>query len=1534
MTQSGATTTWTYDMSTFADYANAAKVVFSDSTDNTKTIETDLPGIDGKKGWACTFTSKKTNYIYVVGISPFNQNMTAFWSDINTDTNDSYMNSCVNTNLGNMENNVGTGNYSAYYAIVPDNAASKRYLRVKTNGNPVKYAPSNSWLDISGHSGGGHVYRASDSGLDHLEALSSGNFGGSWSNQELTYPIVDNNISTVTVTYQPEDRYGYIANTSNTSDRTYGADTLSTINGTYTQGTETTTQGNFIKIVDNTSMSEPYIRFYSDTAGTAANIIGGVAKDINIKAAKLNGTAVQLGDGTAANPYLIRLPKNAMSAQLYDGDTAVGSLIVLDDDGGSTLTVTEENSTKTVTKTQTERTYANVTAPSFKTDHDYIYFTDVNSSFGNNVYAYWYGGADGEYSAWPGTAPAASYTDNSGKKVYAFRPPSYMNGDLENYPYPYVIFNNGSASDRKLTQAVNYETGKNYSVDSTGTDQHYGVKSDSNYRNASPVASVAKAAGTKATYNKYSPDKYIYIVNNGTASLLNGINDNDRYALDEMHITFYSDKNGTNVIGTDSPSYIADKLDYGYYAIGSESYPVYKISVPDNAVAFSINNGQGKGSGTENYYRQSVVEPLSINGLYKFVAGGTEQSDYIDNSSHYKLTLLNERQQGDEDEEEDDVATADLHLATIETGLDGMTSKITWLKPEAAEGKVYDPNDTTTHKPNSVDHEYLANEYSDIDAEGKTVRVVKWGTYYWKETKAPKGYKIDNEVLDDFIIGAAQADKTVNITKATDTRLHGAVTLTKTSEQKLGTADIGTKLEGAKFKLYDINDKNYLVLKNSTKNEYYVPEAVTGKSTVKYENGSSYFEVTDDAMLAELNDYELVENSVNKFKLYDIVTTGSDGKLSIKNIDWGRYYLSEVAQYKLYENTDTTNSTPILVIKNKTEDKYFIPTSVTVNTAENGSKYLEVTDNLFDGYELFGDDNNKHFKLYDTITTGEEGKPVILNITDTYHVVKDNVPAGYTETDSVTGKANKVHFSIGRNNSAESETQQLSCTNEIQYAKLKIKKKLDQYLEAWGTPTFIFKIKKIATEESNTTFERIISMQVTNATNMQGETEFIDIEPGIYEITELNVSRYSPKNAPAIVADESTNVTGVTPSDSKKVSFNVGADGIAVVQFENSLDYYDKYSHNDLKVNNFNGSKDIMVQYLDLVNVLDTDGKEKTVAIIPKTELTMYLIDSDGKGRKLDRATDAAILNSLEISYDGDDNTFKQKFIDDGPIIKISDPALFANGIYKLKAKYGELECTFDITFNGKKQDQREYEKTFIFRADNDNISYFNENGMTSQYEFTFTMVKDGDTYKVGTIRHNGKVVEVSDVKKIIGNSGNVKLNIIDTHTSEYRYENIWLDSAQHEISAANTANVDSFYNDILESTKNKDSDSVTEYTAKLTPPIKKTFTFKADDHSHFNETGEPKSYSFVYTAVKDKNTGTYSVTSIRHNGYTQNDSDVSAVISNSGSILVPDNGYTFSGWQQNGADITYDAIISQINSAAVATTGDTTIEYSVKLTS
>ena len=92
---------------------------------------------------------------------------------------------------------------------------------------------------------------------------------------------------------------------------------------------------NYIKIV--TGMSDPYIRFYSDTSGT--NAIGtydpNTANAIPLKyTAVMNGsTAVansaQPGNGSAANPYLIRLPKTAKSFTLADGATVLTARCIL-----------------------------------------------------------------------------------------------------------------------------------------------------------------------------------------------------------------------------------------------------------------------------------------------------------------------------------------------------------------------------------------------------------------------------------------------------------------------------------------------------------------------------------------------------------------------------------------------------------------------------------------------------------------------------------------------------------------------------------------------------------------------------------------------------------------------------------------------------------------------------------------------------------------------------------------------------------------------------------------------------------------------------------------------------------------------------------------------------------------------------------------------------------------------------------------------------------------------------------------------------
>ena len=91
-------------------------------------------------------------------------------------------------------------------------------------------------------------------------------------------------------------------------------------------------------------------------------------------------------------------------------------------------------------------------------------------------------------------------------------------------------------------------------------------------------------------------------------------------------------------------------------------------------------------------------------------------------------------------------------------------------------------------------------------------------------------------------------------------------------------------------------------------------------------------------------------------------------------------------------------------------------------------------------------------------------------------------------------------------------------------------------------------------------------------------TDWIDIEPGKYEVTELNVSRYTIESCTITPSNDTETVTGISNAD-KKAVFTVKANGEVTVAFKNVVEYYDKFSHNDLKVNNFHGNK-----YLEVLN--------------------------------------------------------------------------------------------------------------------------------------------------------------------------------------------------------------------------------------------------------------------------------------------------------------------------------------------------------------
>jgi len=712
-------------------------------------------------------------------------------------------------------------------------------------------------IDVSGtpKNGGGRIYQiwatnsSNGTAWDNLHVVflgygSSPESSGSWSNTGTTsiWTLTPVFGSSLTATYQPEDRYGMISDLNSDYDPV-------------TQGDADT--DNFIYI--STAISDPYIMFYSDTAGAAANKIGGsgmATTGISLKNATLDGVEVATSTGTE-NLYKIRLPKDAQSFRISNGSTTLGSTVTLiketiyvkNADGtlcestetaphttltnyrhaGTTFVINSSGAVDTTyssdgfvkgKKLCSDMTYNKqpITDPlNPRTDGDYIFFTDTDNTFGGTdstktVYAYYYGGADGEYTAWPGikastadTAPLV-YTDNEGRKVYMFQLPELSNGK-----YPYVIFNNGSANSRKVTQAISIMNstqtaytagGNNYTLDTSGTNnQHYGTydstASSTNYVTAYPTSSQSKIISDAADYSTGGTGRYIYIINNGTTTNTAGTG---RTIFDDMHVMFYDAEQYP--IGSYTPGYKPDKLSsQTYTATGDESTAngtagdgdIYRIQVPSNAVYFQINNGTKAGTTNDNE-RQSEIKAITANALYRFVPKATNANDYISETNvptkqsdaHFLLDIVNRITTSEEENSES--STVDIHIATVVTGANGTIDHIKWLKNSMTD----------------IDSTYLAN----TDGSGTVIKVKKDGDYYWKEVVAPSGYKVNPNVTNFSTVGYSASNVPTITDEANPTgsltlnkKLYAVDSRTNSGESKSFTfnvtlvAPVGTKWE-------------------------------------------------------------------------------------------------------------------------------------------------------------------------------------------------------------------------------------------------------------------------------------------------------------------------------------------------------------------------------------------------------------------------------------------------------------------------------------------------------------------------------------------------------------------------------------------------------------------------------------------------------------------------------------------------------------------------------------------------------------------
>ena len=722
-----------------------------------------------------------------------------------------------------------------------------------------------------------------------------------------------------------------------------------------------------------------------------------------------------------------------------------------------------------------------------------------------------------------------------------------------------------------------------------------------------------KASAATAEYS--TEDKYIFIVNNGTKNLLNTDID-DRYVLDDLHITFYSDAAGTQPIGNTTPGYVLDQLTASY-----DGDTVYRIKAPTGAEYFQLNNGTGKGTPTNphNYERHSEIKKLTADGIYRFVRKADVIADndkgYVLtagypgdgnmlwsnlNAPSYRLELLNKQETEEPDEPVIETASEDLHLATIETGYDGLTRKILWLKPQTAEGQTFDETNPATYIPETVDTDYLDHVFSDIQNEAVTqVRVKKWGSYYWKEVVAPYGYQIDTEILPTFTVGADEAELATYITSAMDTPLPGQVRLTKTAKEAAGTVDIGEKLgAGYGFKLAKETDNPaqplyYRLAKKAGKSEYYVvlpDDEQTDKQKAELqsmlseldEDDNHVWEVTvngDDISFVYYN----VELGGDNFKP---VVTDSESHIYVENLPWGNYYFEEY-------------STP------------------------SGSLYADKDIGTWD---------NSNYNA--------------LRVTN-----------------------NRVSFAVGRNNC---ETlQEVTCKDEKLPAYLMLWEHINELRpNEWGCPTFIFKIQQTGYYNESGTItpksngkEIVVALTVNNQSQITSVDVFgngafdgwyyeytgntpaseelfgvnsygmIEVEPGTYTVSRINTSRYEfvtnysqylqPNMSIPAAYSRSDYGTPVAYGQETIASIEVPPYTIADIHYYDQVAYYDKLSDVERKVNKFHGIKGIRIDDKGLIDV--QNGTQQ----INLTALDAYIINSDGTERMM---TDEE-KNALVITY-------------------------------------------------------------------------------------------------------------------------------------------------------------------------------------------------------------------------------------------------------------------------------------------------------------
>lgn len=775
---------------------------------------------------------------------------------------------------------------------------------------------------------------------------------------------------------------------------------------------------------------------------------------------------------------------------------------------------------------------------------------------------------------------------------------------------------------------------------------------------------------------------------------------------DSSDRSYHCDENGTDTITSDEEGRFAvSGLTVGTYALEETKVPT-GYSEPDSFTAFQVRLGNIGADGMVDLTDEGQLRDVSVIGNKEI-------------RSELRLVKHDEN----EPDQEKNLAGARYSLYQLKdiSEFSDFTDEEAFLAAAKSEIYGWDGKKTLTYWTKT-------NKELITDASGAgTIDEVLFGTYFLYEELAPSGYKRNNNrngyissdaFVDEgiFTVSAESAashanaaDKTFSVTH-NDVRKKG-----KAQIQKLSAAD-GTPLAGARFallkKLGDTQNppplSNYDQL--ADKDSY---------DTVIYHSGS-----------------------------YDFPTDSDGWTRVIDNLDWGTYYFKEISAPIGFELSSETREFRISAKTSGSVNRLFMDDdpksgSAVLEKYEKDRPEVKLAGAKFGLLRKLADGTSKRcsvilsggvYRIADStdagavteLVTDADGKISVEGLEwGTYEFIETEPPQGYAA-------AVVESFTVDRDSCGSQIYRK--CEEPRAKANILIDKVLPEgvdYSDAFGTPTFIFRITEINSMTDHT--PKANGMTYTEFMSFaEGDTEghtSVSVAQGVYMIEEVSVSRYEFMQLRTV--DSDTNISSYSPAagtaqtDSKIAYCDLreepGSDTVPQyrAEYSNKIERYDTLSHVTAAQNRFPAANRYITGLRAVYDgFVPVSGAETSTYRIPLDDIVISRTDSKDETEILTAAQKAA------LTYTGNDG-YSVQLVNDGgtyylEVPNTKDYSLAGRSITVTDGTNG-IAAELQISYEGAKSDIKKY---VTLRQDSDNCSVFGEDETSADVIFT----KSADT--------------------------------------------------------------------------------------------------------------------------------------------------------------------------------------------------------------